>query len=115
MSEVVSRWRLDGRVALVTGASRGIGQACARELAALGAQPLLVARDLDALESARIELVEEFPGCAPRTFAADLGSSEARLELFDWIADLDIPLSILVNNVGGNVTRAALEYDLPEV
>ena len=115
MSEVISRWRLDGRVALITGASRGIGQACARELAALGAHLLLVARDLDALESARIELVEEFPGCAPRTFAADLGSSEARLELFDWIADLDVPLSILVNNVGSNVTRAALDYDLPEV
>ena len=38
-----SRWRLDGQVALITGASWGIGLACARELGALGARLLLVA------------------------------------------------------------------------
>ena len=115
MNEITARWRLDGRVALVTGGSRGIGLACARELAALGAQLLLAARDGDALDTARAELLEEFPDCAAQVFAADLGEAEARLELFDWIADLDAAPSILVNNLGGNVTRAALDYTLDEV
>ncbi len=115
MNEITTRWRLDGRVALVTGGSRGIGYACARELAALGAQLLLAARDADALEAARGELLEEFPACAAQVFAADLEDAEARLELFDWIADLGAELSILVNNLGSNTTRAALDYALAEV
>ena len=55
-----SRWRLDGQVALVSGASKGIGYACVRELAALGADVLLVSRDEASLEHARSELAEEF-------------------------------------------------------
>ena len=70
------RWTLDGQRALVTGASAGIGLAICRELLGLGAQVLMVARDADALEQARADLEEEFPGpedacfdnngCAPR-------------------------------------------------
>ena len=101
-----SRWRLDGRTALVGGASKGIGLACARELAALGADLLLVARDELHLEQARVELVEEFPGREILVCPADLSVQEQRLEVFDWIADLDVELSLLVNNVGGNVSRA---------
>ena len=76
-----NRWRLDGQVALVTGASRGIGLACARELAAFGAEVLMVARDELVLEGARAELAEEFPGRAVRALAADVADREQRLEL----------------------------------
>ncbi len=105
-----TRWRLDGQTALVTGGSKGIGYASARELAALGADLLLTARDETHLEQARNELAEEFPERDVRAFAADLSDHEQRLELFDWIRDNDCPLSLLINNVGTNIRRKMLEY-----
>lgn len=111
MNASPGRWRLDGQTCLVTGASRGIGLACARELAALGAQPLLIARDEDALQQAAEELHEDFPDSEPRLFAADVGDAEDRLAMFDWVADLDVPLSLLVNNAGGNLKRATLDCE----
>ena len=105
-----SRWRLDGQTALVSGASLGIGFACARELAALGADVLMLARDEAHLEQARSELAEEFPEREILAFAADVSAHEPRLEVFDWIADLDMPLSLLINNVGSNIQKSALDY-----
>ena len=110
-----SRWRLEGQVALVSGASKGIGFACARELAALGADVLMVARDEAALEHARDELIEEFAEREFYIFAADAADAEQRFEVFDWISDLEVELSLLVNNVGANVTRPTLDYKLDEV
>jgi len=110
-----SRWRLDGQVALVSGASKGIGFACARELAALGADVLLVARDETGLEHAQGELAEEFGEREFFIFAADVVEAEQRLEVFDWIADLEVELSLLINNVGGNLTKPTLDYTGDEV
>jgi len=110
-----SRWRLEGQVALVSGASKGIGFACARELAALGADVLMVARDEAALEHARDELIEEFAEREFYIFAADAADAEQRFEVFDWISDLEVELSLLVNNVGANMTRPTLDYKLDEV
>lgn len=110
-----AQWRLDGQTALICGASQGIGAATARELALLGADLLLVARQLDALESLQDEIEAEFPDCVVRVLNADLSEAEDRLALFDWVADLGSELHLLINNVGGNQTRPALEYTLDEV
>ncbi|HET8942439.1 MAG TPA: SDR family oxidoreductase [Rudaea sp.] len=106
-----ARWRLDGQTCLITGASKGIGLACAREFAGLGADVLMVARDEAHLESARAELAEEFAGREILAFAADVSVHEQRMEVFDWIADLDVDLSLLVNNAGTNVRKKTLEYN----
>ena len=115
MTTNAARWRLDGQVALVTGASRGIGFAAARELALLGADVLMVARDEAHLDSVCAELAEEFPDNDIVSFAADVADAEQRREVFDWIADLELPLSILVNNAGGNASKPTLDYDESEV
>lgn len=106
-----NRWRLDGQVALITGASAGIGRAAARELLGFGADVLMVARGEQMLERARAELAEEFPQRAVRAFAADVADSEQRQEIFDWIEDLGEGLNLLVNNAGTNRRSAAIDYD----
>lgn len=110
-----SRWRLDGQLALVTGASRGIGLAAARELASLGAGILLVARDEALLGQVRDELAEEFPQAPLHVFAADVTEQEQRLEIFDYVCDLGLELSLLINNVGTNLRKATLDYSEAEV
>ena len=110
MNTRIDAWQLQGHTALITGASKGIGYAAARELAGLGADLLLVARDEDYLEQVRTELEDDFPGIEVLAFGADLAEPEARLAVFDWIADLGEPLSLLVNNAGGNQPMATLDY-----
>ena len=72
-------WRLDGARALVTGASSGIGLATARELAALGADLLLVARGAERLEQARTLLSQH---------AADLDLLQRKVEEAQGLAGL---------------------------
>ena len=105
-----NRWRLDGQLALVTGASAGIGLAIARELASLGAHLLLVAREEDPLQEVRDELAERHPAQDVLAMAADVADDEDRQAILDWVEDQGEGLHILVNNAGGNVTKAAVDY-----
>ncbi|MBX3713975.1 MAG: SDR family oxidoreductase [Lysobacter sp.] len=104
------RWRLDGQLALVTGGTAGIGRAIARELLGFGARVLVAARDADGLDATRMELEEAFPDGEIRTCVADVSDDEQRRELLDWVEDIGDGLNILVNNAGGNITRAANDY-----
>lgn len=109
------RWRLDGQLALVLGASAGIGRSIAEALLELGADTLLVGRDEVALEDAREELSEQFAEREVLTFPADVTRSGDRHELFQWVTDLGDGLDILINNVGSNQVRAALDYSESEL
>jgi len=85
---------LTGRIALVTGASRGIGAAIARALDAAGARVVLAARDADALGSVANELRHD-----PVVLAADLGDADAVVDLADRaLSATSGRLDILVNN-----------------
>lgn len=109
------RWRLDGKTALVTGASKGAGFAIAQELAALGADVLMVAHDEALLESSRADIEIQFPAQRILAFAADLSRSDERLDVFDWINDVDSSLELLINNVGDSIHKNTLDYTLDEV
>jgi tropinone reductase I len=109
-----SRWRVDGQVALITGASAGIGRAAAAELCGLGADVLLVARDEGALELCVNELKEQFPARHILHFAADVSDAEQRQEIFDWVEDLQLGLQIVVNNAGHNIRKATMDYSEEE-
>ncbi|HUB90696.1 MAG TPA: SDR family oxidoreductase [Dyella sp.] len=111
MNSRIDAWQLQDHTVLITGASKGIGYATARELAGLGADLLLVARDDDHLEQVRVELTDDFPSIEVLAFAGDVSVAEDRLAVFDWVADLDMPVSLLVNNAGGNNPKATLDYD----
>ena len=90
---------LKGKVALVTGASRGIGRAIARELAEAGARVAVVARDEERARGAAAEL----SGDGHAGFAADVSDSAAVGSLLAQVEDSLGALDILVNNAG--VTR----------
>ncbi len=109
-----ARWRLDGHVALVTGASAGIGRATVAELLGFGATVLACARDADTLEAAAVEWREDHPDAEVHVLACDVAEAAGRERLFDWIEGLGLGLSILVNNVGTNQRRATMDYDEAE-
>jgi NAD(P)-dependent dehydrogenase (short-subunit alcohol dehydrogenase family) len=90
--------RLKGKTAIVTGASRGIGRAIARRLAAEGAQTMLCARDANRLREA-VREIEESGGTAAY-IALDLRSPEAAGQAVEVTLKSYGQINILVNNAG---------------
>ncbi|HEY1462955.1 MAG TPA: 3-oxoacyl-[acyl-carrier-protein] reductase [Terriglobales bacterium] len=89
---------LAGRVALVTGASQGIGRACAVQLAKDGAAVALVARNQEKLEEAKQEIIAA--GGQAAVFAADIADEEQVKAAFKAAIAQFGKLEILVNNAG---------------
>jgi short-subunit dehydrogenase len=94
-------------LAIVTGASRGLGRLCARELATHGVNLLLVARNQTALADVAVETKMKYPGCEVTTLGCDLRDPDAS-ERVREAADQLGPIDILVNNaaVQGPIGRA---------
>jgi NAD(P)-dependent dehydrogenase (short-subunit alcohol dehydrogenase family) len=102
--------RLSGQTALVTGASRGIGLAIARELSRHGAQVAMVARDRTELEKAAASVNEEGGGRAA-AHPADVRDYEA-ITVVVAAVERDLgPISALVNNAGTG-GPAGLEWEV---
>lgn len=85
--------------ALITGASAGIGAEFAHQLAARGADLVLVSRSRDALESLASDL-RETSGVAVEVLAADLVIEDDVIRIAARIADPDHPIDLLINNAG---------------
>lgn len=94
----MSDFRLDGKTALVTGASQGIGEAIARRLSRQGARLVLAARSADKLEALAAELREA--GGEAVAHSLDLADTEAIGDRLSEIPDDFSGIDILINNAG---------------
>jgi len=107
MTEIVEMFRLDGRKALVTGASSGLGRHFALTLAHAGAELVVAARRADKLEG----LVREIEALGRKAHAVSVDvTSEASVRAgFDQIEKAVGAVDIIVNNAGVTTSKPALQ------
>jgi NAD(P)-dependent dehydrogenase (short-subunit alcohol dehydrogenase family) len=103
---------LDGHLAVITGASKGLGKQMAESLAAAGAGVALVARNAELLEGVRAGIVDR--GGKAFAFAGDVSEEAEVARLAGQIrAEAGVP-DILINNAGINVRKPMQEFTLEE-
>jgi len=105
-----SLFDLDGRVAVVTGGSRGLGLQIAEALGAYGATVLLAARKQEELESATAGLRSS--GVETDAHVCDLASEDSIAAFAEWLAGRFGQVDILVNNAGATWGAAAIDHPL---
>jgi NAD(P)-dependent dehydrogenase (short-subunit alcohol dehydrogenase family) len=103
---------LEGRTAVITGASRGLGEAMAKALSDAGAGIALVARDQDRLDSVRSAITEK--GGTASVFAADVTKEDQVIEVSEAIQRRFGHPQILINNAGTNVRKNLVDFSLEE-
>jgi NAD(P)-dependent dehydrogenase (short-subunit alcohol dehydrogenase family) len=108
MTTVLDRFRLDDQVAIVTGASSGLGVAFAKALAEAGANLVLAARRVDRLEATRAAVEQR--GRRAITVAADVAVPESAGAVADAAMNEFGRIDVLVNNAGkGTAVPASRE------
>ena len=105
-ADPLAAFRLDGKVAVVTGASSGLGDRFARVMHAAGAQVVVAARRQERLDA----LVAELPGSV--ALAADLSLSADRERLVAGVLDRCGTIDVLVNNAGVGHAVAVEDEDV---
>lgn len=106
MSNELNRFRLDSQLALVTGASSGLGMHFAQVLANNGARVAVAARRVDKL-AALVESISATGGVA-RAVELDVSNIVSVKKCFDELSDWGAP-DVIVNNAGITITRPLLE------
>lgn len=106
-------FQLTGKTAIVTGASRGIGEAIAKGFAKAGADLILVSRNLSALEKVAKEI--EAGGRKAFPISADLGNPDEIIKTVETTQKVSPKIDILVNNAGMSpILKKAEEVTLQE-
>lgn len=103
-----NKWRLDGKRALVTGGTKGIGLAVAQEILTLGGEVYIVARNADLVEACLTLWHKQ--GFKALGSSGDISTIEGRKSLLEDIMHHWDRLNIVVNNVGTNIRKKAVEY-----
>ena len=104
----MGKWDLKGKTALVTGSTKGIGQATAEELAALGAAVFVVARHAGEVEAQVAKMRKS--GHRVCGITADVTQKPDRQKIFDFVEKEGRGLDILVHNVGTNIRKRMVDY-----
>jgi 2-deoxy-D-gluconate 3-dehydrogenase len=104
---ILDLFKLDGKVALVTGSSKGIGQACAIGLAEAGADILGVSRTGTFTET---EKAITGLGRGFKPYACDLGNRQALYAFIEQVKTENPKIDILVNNAGTILRKPAAEH-----
>jgi len=104
--------KLDGKAALITGASKGLGKAMAVALGAAGARIALVSRNVEQLNAVGLAVKEA--GGDARVFQADVSNEEQVGKLERDVAGAFGKVHILINNAGINVRKPLVEFTLEE-
>ncbi|EHL23326.1 short-chain dehydrogenase/reductase sdr [Acidovorax sp. NO-1] len=105
-ADVLSRFRLDGRVVLVTGASSGLGTHFAQLLASVGARVAVAARRADKLQAVVGGITAA--GGQARALSLDVSDAASVRACFDALPSWGTP-DVVINNAGVTVTRPLLE------
>jgi len=103
--------RLDGRTALITGGSKGLGRAMAEAFTEAGAAVAIVARRQAELDTAKAEIESRFQGARIAAIAADVSTAEGCAHAVAEAAARLGTVDILVNNAGTSQRGAFLEVD----
>ena len=103
---------LTGKTAVITGGSRGLGEAMAHALAGSGAQIALVARDAARLSSVRDALIAK--GAIAEFFTADVTHEDDVLAVAEKIKSRFGNPQILINNAGINIRNNLVDYSLAD-
>src|ERR671913_49386 len=106
------RFDLTGKVALVTGASSGLGVHFARTLAAAGASVAIAARRVERLSSLQAEL--QTPDADAVAVALDVQSGDSITAAFAAVEQALGPIDIVVNNAGISIVKPALEMPVED-
>ena len=111
MTDTMSK-TLDGKVAVITGASRGLGKAMALALAGAGARLALVARDRAKLEETAAAAAAL--GAESAIFIADVTDEAQVATMAELVSSQFGRVDILINNAGTNIRKPLVEYSLAE-
>ena len=111
---MTSLFDLTGRVALVTGSSRGIGNALARALADAGATVVLNGVNAERLKAAEAVMAAEYAPGRVHSVAFDVTDDAAAAAGVAWVEEQVGPLEILVNNAGIQHRVPMLELDVKD-
>lgn len=107
------RWTLEGKKALVTGGTKGMGRAITESLASWGAEVIFAARGENDIRQTEEELTGK--GLRVRGIRADVSRQEDRDRIIGMLGEQFPRLDVLINNVGTNVRNKIQDYSDQEI